>query len=729
MRRRTALAAGALAAWVLPACAGPQRPADPVPPTPPADTPHTYPESKRIDHVDELHGVRVPDPYRWLEELGSPETRAWIEAQNEVTFGLLDKIPERSAIRRRLEQVWNYERYSIPHREGGRMFYERNDGLQDQPVLWVVDGPDAEPRVLLDPNTLSKDGTVALKRYDVSRDGKLLAYGLSTAGSDWTEIRVRDIDTATDLPDRLKWAKFSNISWLANGSGFFYCAYDPPAEGEELKAANYYQKLYLHRVGTTQAEDELVYERKDEKEWGWDAFVSDGGRYLIVHVWKGSIDKNQLFYMDLTTDESRMTELITGFDAEYEFLDNDGRTFWLSTTRDAPRGRVIAVDLDRPSPEHWRELIPQATEPLEGVGVVGERFVAAYLKDARSEVRLFRLDGTPDGTVELPALGTARGFGGKRRETETWYAFTSFLFPTTIFRYDFAGGKSTVFRQPDLGIRFEDYETRQVFYESKDGTRVPMFVTLRRDAPLDGSLPTYLYGYGGFNIPVTPRFSPAVLTWLELGGVFAVPGLRGGGEYGEEWHEAGMKDKRQNVFDDFMAAARWLVDQRYTARERLAILGASNGGLLVGACLVQHPELFGAALPDVGVMDMLRFHKFTIGWAWAEEYGSPDDPEDFAVLHGYSPLHNVREGVHYPPTLVTTADHDDRVYPAHSFKFAAALQRGQAGPAPVLIRVETRAGHGAGKPTSMRIDEAADKLAFALWALKGKLPEGFSGAR
>ena len=714
----------AFLALLATACAAPQRPPAPAAEAPPR---LAYPAAPRSDHTDTLHGATVADPYRWLEEIDSPETKAWIEAENRLSFGVLDRIPERAAIRRRLEQVWNYERFSVPHREGGRTFYERNDGLQDQPVLYVVDAPGGQPRTLLDANDLSTDGTVALKLWSVSRDGKRLAYSLSTAGSDWVEVRVRDVDTAQDLTDRIAWVKFSNLTWLPDGSGFFYCSYDEPPEGEELKESNFFQKLWLHRLGTPQSADRLVHEDREHKEWGWDAQVSDDGRFLVVHVWKGSIERNQLYYVDLSRPDAPVTELITGFEAEYAFLDNDDRTFWLRTTKDAPRGRVIAVDLDAPAPDRWRELIPQAAEPLQGVAVVGERFVAAYLADARSEVRLFRLDGTPDGRIDLPALGTASGFSGERADTDTYYAFTSFLFPTTILRYDFATRKSEVFRRPEIGIRFEDYETRQLFYASRDGTRVPMFVTLRRGAALDGSHPVYLYGYGGFNISLTPRFSPAVLTWLELGGVFAMPNLRGGGEYGEEWHEAGMGGRKQNVFDDFIAAGEHLISQGYTTRERLAAVGASNGGLLVGAVLVQRPDLWGAALPDVGVMDMLRFHKFTIGWAWAEEYGSPDVPEDFAVLRGYSPLHNLRPAA-YPPTLVTTADHDDRVFPAHSFKFAAALQHVQQGPAPVLIRVETRAGHGAGKPTSMRIDEAADKLGFALWALGGKLPEGFGGA-
>jgi len=714
-------------AATLAACAAPTKPPAP-PPQQAVEAAEAvvYPASRRSDHVDDLHGTKVADPYRWMEELDSDETKAWIEGQNRVTFGVLDRIPERAAIRKRLEKVWNYERFSVPYREGGRTFYERNDGLQDQPVLWVVDAAGGEPRVLLDPNGLSKDGTVALKDWEVSRDGKRLVYSLSTSGSDWVELRVLDIDTGKDLPDRIEWVKFSALAWLPDGSGFFYSAYDKPADGEALKEANYFHKLWLHKLGTPQAADVLVHEDKVNKEWGFDGYVTDDGRYLLIHVWKGSIDKNQLFYKDLSVPDAKVVELITGFDAEYSYLDNDGRTFWLRTSKDAPRGRVIAVDLDRPQPKDWKELIPQAAEPLRRVSVVGERFVASYLKDARSAVRLFRLDGTPDGELTLPALGSARGFSGKRSETDTYYSFTSFLFPTSIFRYDFATRKSEVFRQPKLGIRFEDYETRQLFYASKDGTRVPMFVTLRKDAPLDGSLPTYLYGYGGFNVSLTPRFSPTVLTWLEMGGVFAMPNLRGGGEYGEEWHEAGMKGGRQRVFEDFIAAGEFLIAERYTRRDRLAAVGASNGGLLVGAVLVQRPDLWGAALPDVGVMDMLRFHKFTIGWAWAEEYGSPDDAKDFAVLRAYSPLHTLKPA-DYPPTLVTTADHDDRVFPAHSFKFAAALQHVQKGPAPTLIRVETKAGHGSGKPTSMRIDEAMDKLGFALWALGAKLPEGFGG--
>jgi len=684
--------------------------------------PFTYPAARTSDVTDDYHGTRVADPYRWLEDPDSPETRAWVEAENRVTFAFLETIPARSHLRKRLTKLWDYEKFGVPSKEGGRYFYTRNSGLQNQGVLYSTTALGDEAKALLDPNALSKDGTVALSGLEASGDGGLLAYGLASAGSDWQEWKVRDVTTGNDLPDRLNWIKFSGASWTKDGKGFYYGRFPEPKQGEDLKGANYHQKLYYHRLGEPQAEDTLVYERPDQKEWQFQGTVTDDGRYLIITVSKGTDDKYRILYQDLKEKGAKPVELIDNFEHEYTFIDNDGPVFWFKTNAEAPRGRVIAIDTRKPGRGDWREVIPQAAETLNHVDLVGGQFLASYLKDARTQVRAFGTDGRFVREVEFPGLGTATGFGGKRSDDETFYSFTSFTTPATVYRYDVATGKSTVFRKPRVDFDPADYETKQVFYASKDGTKVPMFVSHKKGLTLDGKNPTYLYGYGGFNIPLTPTFSASSLVWMELGGVYAVPNLRGGGEYGEDWHQAGTKLKKQNVFDDFIAAAGWLIDHEYTSTPRLAIGGGSNGGLLVGACLTQRPDLFGAALPAVGVMDMLRFHKFTIGWAWVDDFGSADHPEQFRALRAYSPLHNLKAGTHYPATLVTTADHDDRVVPAHSFKFAAALQAAQGGDAPVLIRIETKAGHGAGKPTTKVIEEAADRWAFLVKTLGVNLP-------
>ena len=677
-----------------------------------------YPVTPQTNVVETLHGVRVADPYRWLEDENAPATKAWVEAENKVTFAYLAGIPEREAIQRRLTQLWNYERYGVPVKQGGRYFFSKNDGLQNQSVLYVAESLDAAPRVLLDPNTLSKDGTVALSGTAISDDGQRLAYGVAVAGSDWQEWRVRDVATAQDLPDVIKWVKFSGASWTKDGQGFFYSRYDEPTEAQRLTKVNYFQKLYFHKLGTAQAEDVLVYERPDQKEWGFSGGVTDDGRYLVITVSQGTDPKNRVFYKDLQAPGAKVVELLNDFDASYNFIDNDGPVFWFQTDLDAPRGRVIAIDTRAPARRNWKELIPQAAETIQGVSAVNQQFFVNYLKDAHTQVKVFDLGGRFVREIPLPSLGSAGGFSGKRSDTETFYSFTSFNTPGVIFRYDATAATSTVFRQPKVAFNPDDYETRQVFYASKDGTRIPMFISHKKGLKLDGRTPTLLYGYGGFNISLTPSFSVANLVWMEMGGVYAMPNLRGGGEYGEEWHQAGTKARKQNVFDDFVAAAEWLIANGYTTRARLAISGGSNGGLLVGACMTQRPDLFGACLPAVGVMDMLRFHKFTIGWAWTSDYGSPDNAEDFKALLAYSPLQNLRPGTRYPATLITTADHDDRVVPAHSFKFAARLQACQRGANPVLIRIETRAGHGAGKPTTKLIEEAADKLGFLVKTLR-----------
>ncbi len=679
-----------------------------------AANPFSYPETRKIDRVDEYHGVTVADPYRWLEDPDSDETKAWVDAQNRVTFGYLEQIPQRDRLKERITQLWNYEKYSTPFKEGNRYFYFKNDGLQNQSVLYVLPSLDGEPRVLLDPNTLSEDGTVALSSYAISEDGNFLAYGLSSSGSDWQEWKVRDIETGEDLADRLQWIKFSGASWTHDNRGFFYSRYDEPNESTQYEDINYFQKLYYHRLGTEQSEDLLIYDRPDEKEWGFRGFVTEDGNYLIISVWKGTEPKNLLFYKDLTTSDSPVLELISEFEAEYSFIDNEGSVFWFRTDLDAPRGRLIAIDTETSEPT---EIIPQTDDVLEGVGVLNNQFITSYLKDARSQVKIFNLEGSFLREVNLPGIGSVGGFGGKRHDTETFYSFTGFTAPTTIYRYDLTTGESTVYRQPSVDFNPTEYTTQQVFYTSKDGTRVPMFITHKKELELNGKNPTYLYGYGGFNISLTPSFSVGQLVWMELGGILAIPNLRGGGEYGEAWHQAGTKLKKQNVFDDFIAAAEWLIANGYTNAGQLAIGGGSNGGLLVGACMTQRPDLFAAALPAVGVLDMLRFHKFTIGWAWCSDYGSPDNPEEFNALYAYSPLHNLKPGTAYPATMITTADHDDRVVPAHSFKFAAALQAADGGQNPLLIRIETKAGHGAGKPTAKVIEEIADKWAFLVKVL------------
>jgi len=675
----------------------------------------SYPETVKQEIMDDYHGTKVADPYRWLEDDNAPDTKAWVTAQNRVTFSYLDQIPERAKLRERLMKLWNFERYGIPFKQGERYFYSKNDGLQNQSVLYVADSLDAAPRVLLDPNKLSSDGTVALSGYRLSEDGNLMAYGLSTSGSDWNEWKVRDVRTGADTGDHIKWVKFSSASWTKDGKGFFYSRYDAPKAGDALKGVNKFQKLYFHKLGTPQSDDVLIYERRDQPDWGFGGSVTDDGRFLIISIWQGTDPRNRVYYRDLTKVEAPIVKLLDEYDADYSFVDNDGGVFWFYTDLKAPRGRVIAIDTANPDRVQWKEVIPQAAETLKGVNLVGNQFICTYLKDARGQVKRFSREGKALGEVALPGLGSVGGFGGKRTDTETFYSFTSFMTPGTIYRYDVASGTSSIFRTPQVDFDSARYETKQVFFNSKDGTRVPMFLTHRKGLKLDGSNPTYLYGYGGFNISQTPGFSVSMATWLELGGVYAVANLRGGGEYGEDWHKAGTKLKKQNVFDDFIGAAEWLIARKYTSPDRLAIAGGSNGGLLVGACMAQRPDLFGCCLPAVGVMDMLRFHKFTIGWAWTSDYGSSEKADEFKALFAYSPLHNLRPGVRYPATLVTTADHDDRVVPAHSFKFAARLQECQSKPgAPVLIRIETKAGHGAGKPTAKLIEEAADKLGFVV---------------
>jgi prolyl oligopeptidase len=687
-----------------------------------------YPAARKSDQVDDYHGVKVADPYRWLEDLDSEETRQWVEAENKLSFGFLAAVPARAALKERLTKLWNYEKYGVPLKEGNRYFYLRNSGLQNQSVLYTVTALDAPPQMILDPNTLSPDGTVAVSGVQVSPDGKLLAYSLSASGSDWQEWKVRDVETSTDLSDHLKWVKFSGVSWTRDGKGFFYSRYDEP-KGDTLKATNYFQKVYFHKLGTPQTEDVLVYERPDQKDWLFGGVVSEDGNYLVITVYQGTDVKNRVYYKDLKAAESPVVKLLDDFDAAYTFVGNEGTRFWFQTDLQSPRGKVIEIDVSNAARSNWKVVVPEAKEALQTVSFVNHKFVLNYLKDAYTQVKIHDASGKFLTEIKFPDIGSAEGFGGKAKDKETFYSFTGFTTPTTIYRYDMVTGKSTVFRQPKVDLNPGDYETKQVFYTSRDGTKVPMFITHKKGLKLDGNNPTYLYGYGGFNVSLPPAFSVANLVWMEMGGVYAQPNLRGGGEYGEDWHQGGMKLKKQNVFDDFIAAAEWLIANKYTSTPKLAIGGGSNGGLLVGAAITQRPELFGAALPSVGVMDMLRFQKFTIGWAWVSDYGSSDNPEEFKALYAYSPLHNIKPGMKYPATLITTADHDDRVWPGHSFKFAATLQAAQGGDAPVLIRIETKAGHGAGKPTSKLIEEIADRWAFLVKTLDMASQKGTKDTR
>lgn len=694
-------------------------------PNPPiaAEEQLTYPETRKVDHVDDYHGTEVPDPYRWLEQdvRNSREVADWVEAQNKVTFDYLESIPERDRIRKRLTELWDYEKYSSPFKAGGRYYYRHNSGLQNQSVLLVMETLDSDPRVLLDPNQWSEDGTVALAGMAFSDDGKYLAYGVQDGGSDWRTWRLLEIESGKKLDEELKWIKFSGVAWTRDGRGLFYSRYDEPPEGKQFQGLNKNQKVYYHRVGTPQSEDVLVYHRPDHPDWGFDVDVTEDGDYLVLTVWKGTDDKYRIFYKDLNEPYGMPIELIDSFDHEYTFVGNEGPVFFFKTDVDAPKRRLIAIDIRNPKRENWEEIIPESENVLRGVDFVGNMFIAQYLKDARTQVLLYTPKGEMVQEVEFPGIGTASGFGGKRTDTETFYSFSSFAAPPSIYRLDLITRESEQMRQAQVKFDPDQYKTEQVFFSSKDGTRIPMFITRKKDLSLDGNNPTLLYGYGGFNIPLTPRFSISRVAWLEMGGVFAVANLRGGGEYGEKWHRAGTKLNKQNVFDDFLSAAQWLIDNSFTSRDKLAIQGGSNGGLLVGACMTQRPDLFAACLPDVGVMDMLRFHKFTAGRFWVDDYGSAEDPEQFQALLAYSPYHNLEAGTSYPATLLTTADTDDRVVPAHSFKFAARLQECHDGDAPVLIRIETRAGHGAGKPTDKIIDEITDQWAFLVENLDMKV--------
>ncbi|MCY2985970.1 MAG: prolyl oligopeptidase family serine peptidase [Planctomycetota bacterium] len=677
-----------------------------------------YPVTKAVPQSDKYHGQTIDDPFRWLEDVDSVDTQDWVKHQNEVTFAFLKSSPKRNEIKDRLTQLWNYERYGFPSKHGDHYLVTHNNGLQNQSVLYIADSLEAERRVLLDPNTLVADGTVALTGHVPSDDGKLLAYGLATAGSDWNTWQVRDIASGKDLDDKIEWVKFSSVSWTGDNLGFFYSRYDKPSSDAEFTGVNYFQKLYYHKIGTSQDDDILVYHRPEEKEWGFGGAVTEDHQYLVISVWRGTEKRNQVFYAKLDSTSvsgaTKVAELLAGFDSDYQFIGNDGSVFYFKTDNGAAKRRIIAVDIDNPAREQWKEIVPESEETIESVSLFGDRFFVTYLKDATSVVRQYSTSGERRADLELPPLGTVAGLGGKRSAHETFYSFTNYITPPTVYRLNLTDNSAKPWRQPKLVFDPSDFVTERVFYKSKDGTRIPMILSHKKGLERNGKLPTLLYAYGGFNISITPTFSPANLAWMEMGGVYAVPNLRGGGEYGREWHEAGMLNRKQNVFDDFIAAAEYLVEQKITNPSKLAIQGRSNGGLLVGATMAQRPELFAVALPGVGVLDMLRFHKFTIGWAWVNEFGSSDDPEQFKTLLAYSPLHNIKPGMRYPATLITTADHDDRVVPGHSFKFAARLQASQSGPKPALIRIETSAGHGAGTPVSKLVETAADTWAFVL---------------
>ncbi|MBA2335344.1 MAG: S9 family peptidase [Blastocatellia bacterium] len=685
----------------------------------PAQKKFDYPKPRKSDQVDDYHGTKVADPYRWMEEGDSADTKSWIEAQNKLTGSYLATIPERAAIKNRLTELWNYERFSAPSKIGSKYIYSKNDGLQNQSVLYIADSINDPGRVFFDPNKLSADGTAALGGSSFTEDGKLWAYGVAVAGSDRTDWKIMEVETGKYLTDTLKPNRQGGVSWLKDNSGFYYSRFPDVQAGGELKGNTFNQKLFFHKLGTPQSEDYVVYERPDNKEYFVGGGVTEDGNWLIINVGKGTERMNMVYFKNLTMEKAPIMPLITDLKNSYGFIGNDGPVFYFRTDKDAERGKVVSVNVLDKTPV-WNDIVPEAAETLSGIQFINNQIVLNYMKDAYTQIKIVDTKGKFVRDVKLPGIGSAGGFGGKRNDTETFYTYSSYNAPPTIYRYDMKTGKSEVFRQAKVKFTPADFDVKQVFYNSKDGTRVPMFIVHKKGIKLDGTNPTLLYGYGGFNVPMTPGFSVARLPWLEMGGVYVVANLRGGSEYGKTWWANGAKLKKQNVFDDFIGAAEWLIANKYTQPSKLAIQGGSNGGLLVGAVLNQRPELFGAALPAVGVMDMVRFPKFTIGWAWTSDYGSPDNPEEFKALYAYSPLHNVKTGAKYPATLVTTADHDDRVFPAHSFKYAAALQEAQGGDAPVLIRIETKAGHGAGKPTTKQIEEQADIYGFLVKSLDVK---------
>ncbi len=675
-----------------------------------------YPVAKKTDSVDVYFGKKVNDPYRWLEDDNSEETALWVTEENTVTNAYLDKIPFRPALEKRLTEIWNYPKYGVPFNKGDYYFFFKNNGVQNQSVMYIQNGLDGDPEVLLDPNTLSEDGTVALSSLGISKDGSYLAYGISRGGSDWNEIYVMNIATREILEDHINWVKFSGISW--KGDGFFYSSYDEPKEGDELSGQNQFHKVYFHQLGKSQKDDLLIFEDNDNPLRNFYAYLTEDEKFLIIGETE-STSGNALYAAKLNKlTDIKFTKIAEGFDYDYNVVDNIGDELLLITNHKAPNKKLVLTQYNNSDPTKWNILIPESENVLEGASLVGELLFTQYLKDASSKAYFYNIDGSFVRELELPAIGTLSGFNGEKNKNTAFYGFTSFTFPSSVYKFDVANGKSELMHSSEVDFDPEKYITNQIFYESKDGTKVPMFIIHKKGLKMDGNNPTMLYAYGGFNISLTPSFSISRSAFIEQGGIYVMANLRGGGEYGEEWHEAGTKLQKQNVFDDFIYAAKYLIKNKYTSSEKLAIIGGSNGGLLVGACMTQQPELFKVAIPIVGVMDMLRYHNFTIGWAWASDYGRSDDDEEmFKYLLGYSPLHNIKKGVNYPATLAITADHDDRVVPAHTFKFMATLQENNGGKNPVLVRIETKAGHGAGKPTTKQISEAADMYSFIMYNL------------
>lgn len=673
----------------------------------PKKTKLVYPETRKSDHVDSYHGTEVPDPYRWLEDDNSEETKAWVTAQNEVTFGYLGQIPFREDLKARLTEIWNYPKMGNPVKKKDIYFYSFNSGLQNQSVIYKKNSLDEEGTVFLDPNTLSADGTVALSTFSVSNDAKYVGYGISRAGSDWNEFFVRDIASGKDLDDHLKWIKFSGISWYKDG--FFYSRYPQPEEGDALKGSNENNKVYYHKVGTPQSEDKLIYEDPANPLRGYGVTITKNEKYAVIYATE-STSGNALGFKKI--EETKFTWLVTSFDKDYSVIGNKDNILYVLTNQNAPKYRLVAIDMNNPDVENWTDIIPERKDVLQSCSYIGNRLIAGFLKDAYDVFEVFDTDGKFLHNVKFPGIGSVAGFGGETDDNETFYTFTSFNYPPVIFKYNIAENISEVFYSTEVDFDGSLYETEQVFFKSKDGTKVPMFIVYKKGLKRDGKNPTILYGYGGFNISQTPGFRASNAVWLEQGCIYAVANIRGGGEYGEDWHKAGTILQKQNVFDDFIAAAEYLIDEKYTSPGKLGVLGGSNGGLLVGAVVNQRPDLFAAAIPAVGVMDMLRFHKFTIGRYWTTDYGSSDDPEQFEYLYKYSPVHNISPDKEYPAVMVTTADHDDRVVPAHSFKYIATLQEKYQGNNPVIIRIETNAGHGGGKPTSKYIEEITDEYAF-----------------
>lgn len=674
-----------------------------------------YPKTNTVDQVDVFFGTTVDDPYRWLEDdvRTSEDVRQWVESQNSLTFPWLGKLPYRQEIESRLTELWDYEKYGVPFKRGGRYFYFKNDGLQNQSVLYKLSSLDSQPEILIDPNQWSKDGTDALDGMEFSDDGKLMAYGIQKSGSDWRTWEVLEVESGKKLSDNLHWLKFGNVAWTKDSKGFFYSCYDKPKTDEKFLGLNLDQKVYYHKIGDLQSQDIMIHQNPENPTWGFSPEVTEDGQFLIVTVWQGTDDRYRVIYRPLNDFNSGFTVLIEDFENEFSFLGNEGTRFFFKSDFNAPKRCIVAIDVKNPHRSNWQVIVPECDQAMENAGIVGNTLIIQYLQDAKSQVKLFDLSGELIREVQFPGIGSASGFKGQRGQTETFFSFSSFNRPPSIFRYELESGKSSLIREAKVDFNPDDYVVLQEFYRSKDGTRIPMFIAHKKGIVRNGKNPTLLYAYGGFNISLTPSFSIARLQWMEMGGVFAMPNLRGGGEYGKQWHKAGTKTNKQNVFDDFVGAAKYLIDQKYTSAKRLGIQGGSNGGLLVGACMTQRPDLFGACLPAVGVMDMLRFHKFTAGRFWVDDYGSSEaSAEQFRALWAYSPYHNLVDGTEYPPTLVTTADTDDRVVPGHSFKFTARLQNAQAGLNPVLIRIETKSGHGAGKPTKKIIEEIADQWAF-----------------